>query len=215
MPSDQFQTLKIFGYIEIPAKVLLSFFRIAFLSGGQIIVFGMIKHQIPDPQFFRRLTGFFYRRMMLFIGLVPFSLFIQAEGFMEHPGAAFRIPGRLFSAGFVSESDQAAPRTITIRVSLCFHAFPILYAAGISRRSGRQQTTLIFSIVQLTGSFRQLFIPLLIKIHPESELPGFGGMNIKESNVMPDDLPSILIPDLNKIDSFPYTIRRTFRKQAF
>ena len=106
MPSDQFYTLQILRHIKIPAEVLPSFFGITRLSGDQIIIFGMIKHQIPDPQFFRRLTGFFYRSMMFLIRFENICLSIQTERLMEKPFASLCIFLFTFLVRFISAAGQ-------------------------------------------------------------------------------------------------------------
>jgi len=74
--------------MEVAVVIYASFCRIERLTFRDLFIFGVPQKQMRDFKLFGQFTGLLYGAVMLFIWFKAVSVFVEAEGFVEQPGAS-------------------------------------------------------------------------------------------------------------------------------
>lgn len=87
-PDLQCDDLTVIRHIQFSLVIGMSFCRIERLAFRDLFIFGVPQKQMGDFKLFGQFTGLLYGAVMLFIWFKAVSVFVEAEGFVEQPGAS-------------------------------------------------------------------------------------------------------------------------------
>ena len=94
------------GDVEVALVVGEAFGLVAGFAGGEVgFVFGVPEDQVGDGEGLGQFAGVFYGAVVFFVGLEDVSVAVEAEGFVEEPGASGDV---FFAEGVVGLVAGAA-----------------------------------------------------------------------------------------------------------
>ena len=84
----QCDDVPVIRHIQLSPVIGLSLCRIERLAFREPLIFGVPQEQMGDFKRFGQFAGLLYRAVVLFVRFKAVSVFVEAEGLVEQPGAS-------------------------------------------------------------------------------------------------------------------------------